>query len=128
MCRSLNSPSLRYARSDTEFCGHAIRRGQMMMGCLGSANSDPAVFEQPERLDLRRRPNRHLAFGTGIHVCLGAKLASVEVAIALERLFTRFPDLRLAVGRSQVRFAGTWGTRHWRRCRYVGSGVSRFAA
>jgi cytochrome P450 len=95
----------RYAREDTEFYGQPIRRGQMLFGCLAAANNDPAVFEEPERLDIRRQPNRHLAFGTGIHVCLGAKLASVEIGIALERLFTRFPDVHVAIPRSQIRFS-----------------------
>jgi cytochrome P450 len=101
----------RYARADTEFYGQMIRRGQMIFGCLAAANSDPTVFEHPERLDLRRQPNRHLAFGAGIHVCLGAKLARVETAIALQRLFTRFPRLRLAVPRPQVRYSSRFGTR-----------------
>lgn len=101
----------RYAREDTEFCGWVIRRGQMLMGCLASANSDPGVFESPERLDIHRQPNRHLAFGAGIHVCLGARLARVETAIALQRLLTRFPDLNLAVPRSQIRFSPRFGTR-----------------
>jgi cytochrome P450 len=101
----------RFAIEDTEFCGQTIRRGQMLMGCLAAANSDPAVFEKPERLDIRRHPNRHLAFGTGIHVCLGAMLARVETSIAIERLFTRFPNLRLAVDRGQVRYVPRFGTR-----------------
>jgi cytochrome P450 len=110
----------RYAREDTEFHGQAIRRGQVLMACLAAANSDPSVFDQPERLDIHRQPNRHVAFGAGIHVCLGAKLARVETAIALERLFTRFPALQLAIPRSRVRFASRLGTRglaslpvHW---------------
>jgi cytochrome P450 len=101
----------RYAREDTEFCGLPIRRGQMLFACLASANADPAEFPNPQRLDLRRSPNRHLAFGTGIHYCLGARLASVETEIALERLLTRFPRLRLAVPRSRIRFAPRFGTR-----------------
>jgi len=101
----------RYAREDTEFHGQWVRRGQMVMACLASANSDPAVFPDPEILDIHRHPNRHLAFGTGIHVCLGAKLARVETAIALQALFTRFPTLRLAVPRSEVRFSTRIGTR-----------------
>jgi cytochrome P450 len=101
----------RYAHEDTEFCGQAIRRGQVLLGCLASANSDPREFDQPERLDIHRRPNRHVAFGAGIHVCLGAKLARVETAIALQRLFTRFPRLQLAVPRSRIRFTARIGSR-----------------
>jgi cytochrome P450 len=101
----------RYAREDTEFHGGAIRRGQMVFACLAAANSDPSAFEDPGRLDIRRQPNRHVAFGTGIHVCLGAALARVETAIALERLFTRFPSIRLAVPRAELRFSGRIGTR-----------------
>ena len=101
----------RYARADTEFHGQAIRRGQMILACLAAANSDPTAFEESERLDIRRHPNRHVAFGAGIHVCLGAALARAETAIALERLFTRFPRLEIAVPRSQLRFSGRLGTR-----------------
>jgi cytochrome P450 len=101
----------RYAREDTEFHGQTIRRGQMIFACLAAANSDPAAFDDPERLDIRRRPNCHVAFGTGIHVCLGAALARVETALALERLFSRFPRLHLAVPRSDVRFSARIGTR-----------------
>jgi cytochrome P450 len=101
----------RYARQDTEFHGQPIRRGQMILACLAAANSDPDVFQNPDRLDIRRQPNRHLAFGAGIHVCLGAKLARVETAIALERLLTRFPNLELAVPRSRIRYSARFGTR-----------------
>lgn len=110
----------RYAREDTEFYGQTIRRGQMIFACLAAANADPQRFDNPEQLDLRRQPNRHLAFGTGIHVCLGARLASVETEIALQRLFTRFPTLELAVPRSQILYTTHPGTRglaalpvHW---------------
>ena len=101
----------RFAREDGTFWGQPIRRGQMMFACLAAANSDPAVFEHPERLDLRRQPNRHIAFGDGIHYCLGATLARVEIEIALRRLFTRFPDLELAIPRSRVRFSRRPGSR-----------------
>lgn len=101
----------RYAAADTEFHGQRIRRGQMIFACIAAANSDPTVFENPDRLDIHRHPNRHVAFGTGIHVCLGAKLARVETAIALERLFSRFPNLRLAIPRSELRFSTRIGTR-----------------
>ena len=101
----------RYARENTEFWGQMIRRGEMVFGCLASANSDPSVFENPDRLDLRRDANRHIAFGTGIHVCLGAKLARAEIAIALERLFTRFPNIQLAIPRPKVEYSRRPGTR-----------------
>jgi cytochrome P450 len=101
----------RYACKDTEFHGQSIHRGQIIFACLAAANSDPVVFENPERLEIRRQPNRHVAFGTGIHVCLGAKLARVETAIALQRLFARFPQLNLSIPRSQVRCSTRIGTR-----------------
>jgi cytochrome P450 len=101
----------RFARDDATFWDQPIRRGQMLFACLAAANSDPAVFDQPERLNIRRQPNRHIAFGDGIHFCLGAALARVEVEIALRCLFTRFPNLHLAIPRSQVRFTRRPGVR-----------------
>ena len=101
----------RYARQDMELYGQPIVRGQIVMACLAAANADPSRFENPERLDLRRDAHKHLALGAGIHFCLGAKLAQTETAIALERLFTRFPNLGLAVPRSQIRYSSRPGTR-----------------
>jgi cytochrome P450 len=101
----------RYASEDTQLYDQHIRRGQMLFACLAAANSDPCVFENPERLVLHRQPNRHLAFGSGIHFCLGAKLSRVETEIALERLFTRFPRLHLAVPRAQITYLSRFGTR-----------------
>jgi cytochrome P450 PksS len=101
----------RYARQDTVFYGQAIRRGQLIFACLASANADPAYFHQPERLDLTRHGQRHLAFGSGIHYCLGAPLASMETQMALQRLFTRFPTIHLAVPRERIRYSRRPGTR-----------------
>ncbi|WP_422929121.1 cytochrome P450 family protein [Singulisphaera sp. PoT] len=101
----------RYAREPLEFQGRSIHRGEMLFACLASANADPSVFAAPDRLDLRRHPNRHVAFGTGIHHCLGAALARAETAIALERLFTRHPRLRLAVPPEALRFSPRIGSR-----------------
>jgi cytochrome P450 len=101
----------RYARGDTEFHGQQIHKGQMLFACLASANTDPACFVDPERFDPARDPNRHMAFGSGIHYCLGAKLASAELAIALERLFARWPGLRLAVPRDELPYIPRFGTR-----------------
>ncbi len=101
----------RYAAADTNFYGQPIRRGQMLFACLAAANVDPAVFPDPERLDIHRPAQRHVAFGAGIHVCLGARLARTEIEIALERLFTRFPNLRLAAPHADLRHSTRPGTR-----------------
>ena len=64
---------------------------------LAAANLDPQANVHPEKLDLERKPNRHVAFGTGIHFCLGHQLARIEGACALKALFRRWPRLQLAV-------------------------------
>ena len=71
-----------------------------------SANADPARFDHPERLDVTRSPNPHVAFGTGIHFCLGAQLARVEAQVAIEKVFSRFPNLSLAVPSDVLRYTG----------------------
>jgi cytochrome P450 PksS len=85
----------RYAREDVEIAGVAIRRGEMVLGAIGSANRDEAHFAAPDTLDLARDPNRHLAFGLGAHYCLGAPLARLEASIAIPMLLDRAPGLRL---------------------------------
>lgn len=65
---------------------------------------DPAANEHPDRLDLERRPNRHVAFGMGIHFCLGHQLARIECKCALKALFSRWPKLQLAVTDAQIRW------------------------
>jgi cytochrome P450 len=101
----------RYAREDTEFCGYRIGRGQMIFACLASANADSSRYENPERFDLHRPIQRHVAFGAGVHFCLGAALARIETEIALRQLFTRFPGAKLAVPRSKIRYSQRPGTR-----------------
>jgi cytochrome P450 len=101
----------RYAREEMVFHGHTIHRGQAVFACLASANADPAYFHEPQRLHLTRQEQRHLAFGTGIHYCLGAALARMETQIALQRLFTRFPAIRLAVPRERICYSRRPGTR-----------------
>ena len=78
---------------------------------LAVANLDPAANTFPEKLDLERRPNRHIAFGTGIHFCLGHQLARLEGKCALEALYTRWPKLRLAVEPGKIRWRSRPGIR-----------------
>ena len=86
----------RWAGEDIEFKGHLLRKGDLVRVVLASANRDTAVFTNPDQLDITRPDNKHLAFGLGIHYCLGAPLARLEGKIALGTLFGRFPSLRLA--------------------------------
>ena len=96
--------TFRVAREDVEVAGVTIPKGDVVLGVLGSANHDPSRFEQPEVLNLAREPNRHLAFGSGIHVCLGSPLARLEGRIALGTLFRRFPNVRLDEPAEDVRW------------------------
>ena len=81
-----------------------IPRGELVGVSLGSANHDESQFPSPEKFDVAREPNRHIAFGMGSHFCLGAALARLEGEIALTTLFRRFPDLRLAVPSDSLRW------------------------
>jgi pimeloyl-[acyl-carrier protein] synthase len=85
----------RVASDDASFGGHTIRKGEMVMPFIGAADRDPAQFPEPDRLDLARADNRHIAFGWGIHFCLGAPLARVEGQIAINTLVRRLPRLAL---------------------------------
>jgi len=92
----VQSTKPRYVARDTEFFGQTLRRGEIIMALVAAANSDPAEFADPERLELDRFPNPHLVFSSGIHFCLGQQLARVETQAALTRLYARFPGLELA--------------------------------
>jgi len=92
----------RYVRRDVDLGGVTVRKGARVMAMLAAANMDPAANPHPERLDLQRRPNRHIAFGTGIHFCLGHQLARIEGRCALKALFQRWPRLSLAVPDSEI--------------------------
>jgi cytochrome P450 PksS len=94
----------RVTREEMTLAGAIVPQGELVAAVLGSANHDEAQFEDPERLDLGRDPNRHLAFGQGPHFCLGASLARLEGRIALTTLFRRFPDLRLATVPESLRW------------------------
>ena len=87
--------SARTATTDVELAGRQVPKGTQVIAMIAAANRDETVFENPSVLDIGRQDNRHLAFGGGIHLCLGAPLARLEGQEALGRLFRRFPDLAL---------------------------------
>jgi cytochrome P450 PksS len=101
----------RFVRHDVELDGVRLKRGDRIMAMLLAANMDPRANDDPERMDVQRRPNHHLSFGTGIHFCLGHQLARIEGMCALEALFTRWPNLRLAVEPSRIRWRKRAGMR-----------------
>lgn len=86
---------VRVAAKDHDLHGRRIREGERVFVMVNSANRDPRMFDDADRFDITRKQNRHLTFGQGIHLCLGAKLAREEGRIAIERLISRFPNLAL---------------------------------
>lgn len=94
----------RYAREDIVLAGTTIPRGELVHAVIASANRDDRQFTNPDTLDITREPNRHLAFGQGIHYCLGAPLARMEGQIAINTLLRRLPELRLAVAPDVLRW------------------------
>lgn len=83
-----------FAKCDISMRGVTIPQGTMVLPAIGSANRDETVFENPDQLDITRSPNRHLAFGHGVHYCLGAPLARLEASIAINALLERFPAMQ----------------------------------
>lgn len=86
----------RTATKDVELYGNSIQKGEVVGMGFGSANHDPTIFPEPEHCVLDRTPNKHLAFGAGIHLCLGAPLARLEMATTLEEFTKRIPEYRVA--------------------------------
>ncbi len=86
----------RTVREDVEIGGRSIRAGKRVVAIIGAANRDPEVFDDPDTLDIGRGEKSHLAFGRGIHYCLGAALAVLEARVAFASLLDRFPSIRLA--------------------------------
>jgi len=101
----------RFAREDVELAGQRIGKGDMVVVALLSANHDETRFTRPEELDVARAINRHIGFGQGIHVCLGAPLARLEGDVAFTTLLRRMPGLRLAVPRDGITWHATLNSR-----------------
>ncbi|WP_437751883.1 cytochrome P450 family protein [Sorangium sp. So ce1389] len=93
----VETATFRFAREAVELGGAVIPKGDLVIVVLGSANRDPELTPSPETLDLAREPNRHIAFGLGVHYCLGAPLARLEGQIAIGTILRRMPDLALKV-------------------------------
>ena len=95
----------RQVYEDAEVGGHAFAKGSEVALLLGAANRDPAAWRDPARFDPARTGPAHVAFGAGLHFCVGAPLARLELQVALSRLFHAMPRLRLA---APPRYADTW--------------------
>jgi unspecific monooxygenase len=94
----------RWVLDDVEIAGYRLRRGMEVALLYASGNRDPRRFPDPDRLDLTRRDNPHLTFGLGIHYCIGAPLARVELQTSFATLLRRLPHIRIA--REPVEFTG----------------------
>ena len=106
---SPNQLGNRMTTQTVEIGGETIAAGTSLTLCIGAANRDPAQFKDPDRLDLGRSPNRHLAFASGTHLCLGMNFARLEARIAIPAFLARFPNFRLEDGLShgrRIRFRG----------------------
>ena len=117
----------RFVRRDVVLDGVPLKKGDKIMVMLAAANLDPHANPHPEKLDLERRPNRHIAFGTGIHFCLGHQLARLEGKCALKALFGRWPKLALAVDELEIRWRrrpGSERLRNYRFCQEINSARS----
>jgi cytochrome P450 len=101
---AVSSSASRYTREDTTVAGVTVPRGELVFAVLASANRDEQQFEQADRLDLGREPNPHVAFGLGIHYCLGASLARLEGQIAIATLLRRIPNLKTAIPSNALRW------------------------
>jgi hypothetical protein len=99
----------RVLKEDIEVCGQPIRKGWTVLCMLGAANRDPKQFKDPDELDLKRLNNQHLAFGAGLHFCIGAQLARLEGQVAILNLVQRFPEMKLTGSRPE--WAPTFGLR-----------------
>ena len=103
---------LRTVVKDTELRGERLRKGELVALFLASANRDEEVFADPDRFDIGRAPNEHLAFGYGEHFCLGANLARLELRVLLQELLPHLADIELAGPVSRTRSVVVPGIKH----------------
>ena len=107
--QSPNQIGNRQVAAATEIAGHAVSPGDQVVLMIGAANRDPEHFDDPDSFRIERQPNNHLAFASGIHMCVGMSLARLEARIAIGRLFERFPRLKsdgAALRQRRARFRG----------------------
>ena len=121
-CSPIHVSKPRLVVQDMDFHGQSLKRGQMIIAVLASANYDPAEFDRPHEFVIDRAPNRHLSFGSGPHVCLGLTLARAETRIALQQLFERWPNLRPAFDLQQPDWARRLGMRAMKTLHVNGGG------
>ena len=100
--------TMRHIRQDTEIAGTTVAAGSLIFVLLAAANRDPAQFREPETFDITRTPNDHLAFGEGIHFCIGAPLARMEGAIAIGSLLARYKRIRPAAPEAPLAYKGSF--------------------
>jgi cytochrome P450 len=112
--------TLRVPTAATNVSGTDIPAGSLCFILLAAANRDPAHFPQPENFDVARDPNEHVAFGEGIHFCLGAPLARLEGAIAIELMLDKFPRLQLANPQAKLEYRGSMALRGLSELRLTG--------
>jgi hypothetical protein len=103
---------MRTAVEDTEFAGQQVKAGEWLMLPYQSANRDAAAFDDPFSFTIDRKPNRHVAFGYGAHVCLGQHLAKMEMRILWEELLPRLATLELAGTPERTRSNFVCGPKH----------------
>ncbi|MBO3741369.1 cytochrome P450 [Actinoplanes flavus] len=105
------APSMRRTTRDVRIGEHTVPAGQIVLAWLASANRDERRFAEPDRFDIRRTPNPHLSFGHGIHFCLGAPLARLEVRIAMEKILARWSEISVGDGAEHHDARGIFGAR-----------------
>jgi cytochrome P450 len=102
----------RVAMQDVEVNGHLVKKGERVVMWYPSVNRDATVFPEPDRFNITRAPNEHLAFGIGEHFCLGAGFARLELKVIFEEMFRRFPDFALDGPPERLRSTFIGGIKH----------------